>query len=877
MKKKLSEPNEIIDTLKNLNNQKVEFTNFNHGHITNPLQLIQARFPSLLITRGGNDPNGQFDLRIRGLKSFDVTEPLIVIDGIPGLSIEGIHSNDIASVEVFKDGAAIAKYGIRGSNGVISIKTKRGEQGKTSVQYQGYMAIEKIAKTPDLLDAKGYLTRHGNDLGSSTTWWDEISQSATNQTHHISLSRSSEKNSYYASLNYDNVSGVLRNTGFDRFNGRLSFEQKALNDRISISGNLGHTHKESSYITPLAVEMANSYNPTAPVYSEDEEFIQYGGYFQQPHFYYTFNPVALIEQLDYDDIYQQTNVNIQSTLRIFKGISASIQYGQQAESWEMNSYVPINSYYGDHNKGYAARRFFKRSNQYTRTSLDFEQSIGDFEFNGSLAYQYQNFEQTSLGARGGNFITDVFSYHNLSASNDFPNGSGSISSSKSIHEISAYNGSLNISYKNKYYLSTAVSREGSSRLGKNNKWGLFYGINAGAQIQKNIQIRAGFSKTGNLPSQDNISQAIYAFDSWPGFYYNGNFQETTRKIQNANPNLQWEETTEWNLGVDFSLLKGKLNGSFDLYNYQANELIRRMDVPIPPNAAPHTYMNVGKITGGGFELALNYQAANRQGFKWNIGLLHARYFKTILKDYGFEADQNDLYIGILGGRCAFPVYRLREGHTVGQIWGHQFHASGYVNDDGRWNFIDRNRDGYFSHEDYINVGNGMPKSSLGITNVMEFGNFKIDMLLRGVFGHDVINHIKSFHSSPGSISWGSINILKDPDYELSGLWDNPDFSERDVEKASYLRLGYLTFSYDIKPKQFKPFESVNIFVTTQNLFTITAYSGLDPELRMEDRHDFNNSFPAGFSDIGNPLIPGMDRVESYPASRIFLVGVKVSL
>lgn len=855
---------------------KADRNDFNGGFVLDPFQLIQARFPSLLIARGGNDPNGFFNARIRGVKSFEATEPLILIDGMPVSSLDAIHPNDIESVEILQDGSAIAKYGIRGSNGVIAIKSRAGKLSGTRIQYRGYITTENKTKSPDVLDAKSYLNRNGFDLGDETNWWDEVTQRAASQVHHISLSGGSTNSSYYGAINYDGVNGAVRNTGFERVNSRLSFEQRALNDRLTIRGGLGHTQRSSSHIVDRVYEQAISFNPTAPIFGEGPEFDRFGGYYQR-QLYNTYNPVSLIEQIDVDSEYRQLNINVEGSLEILPGLLLRGQYGQMGESWNRSMYAPSTSYLFDFYKGYAYVDETRRDNRYFRTSLDIKKTLGDIDISGSISHHYQKFDEDEIYIAGGNFLTDAFSYHNLGASLDFPNGRGDINSAKLSHKISGFGANMDLRIKNVYFLSAAVTREGSSRLGENNKWGLFYGLNGGVHLNDWLQVRANLSKTGNLPNGSLWSQGRYDFSR--NTFYNGSFEPSTEKIQNENLDLQWEETIQWGIGADLelNLFNRPLRGSIDFYRYQSDQLIRRLSVNTPPDIARNTYENVGALSGGGIEYAFSYSLSVRDDFQWNIGIVGAFYAKTILENYGFDPEEADVYIGVIGGRCSFPVYRLQEGQPIGAIWGHTFGRTGFVSSDNRWNFEDRNGDGYFSRDDYSQLGNAMPKASLGITSNLRKGNWTASMLLRGVFGHDMINHIKSLHSTPALLNLGVGNIIRDPENELRGLDDYPDFSERDVENASYLRLGYLTVGYDLFKDSHTLFKEFNVYVTAQNLFTITSYSGLDPELRMEDQGMRYAALPNLHSNTGNPLVHGQDRVNTYPTTRVFLIGVNISL
>ena len=885
------------DSVKNgidIKKNKIDAHSFNRGHITDPLQLIQGLDPSLLITRGGNDPNGRFDMRIRGINSFNITEPLILLNGMPVNSLDGIHPNDIASVEVLKGGADIAKYGMRGSNGILSIKTKEGIQGETQINYQGYVATERMLNKPQLLSADSYVNNGGWDWAGDTDWWKEISQNARSHSHHLSLSSGTEKSRYYASVNYDDVEGVIRNTGFKRVNGHFSFEQKALNNRLIINGGLAGSARQSTYILPNVLQQATSHNPTAPIYDDGPNAEKYGGYFESELFK-IYNPVALLMTNDLNSGYQNLVFNLKTELTLTSNISAFAHYSQQSHSWENNIYFARTSRYingGRSTRGYASKSTIKRNNRYFNTGINFQKAWNDFAIKGALSYYYQDMGTQGLSAGARDILTDAFSYNNLSALADFQRGLGDIESDKTRHEMAGYNGYLNLNYDDKYNLSASISRDGSSRLGVNNKWGVFYGLNAGAKLSKNLRVRTSFSKTGNVPSRGGLSQTLYEFTS-PistysisglassasiGTFYNGQFGELSQKTQDANPDLQWEETNEWSLGIDFSMFDQKLNGSVDFYTYHSDQLImhEREWVGYASFGYDNVYKNVGELKGSGLEFSLQYEMIEKPNFSWNWGFVGARYFETILVEYNLdESDEFELR-GRLGGICPFPVFRLQEGQPLGEIYGLTLHPTNPVND-GRWNIVDIDNDGVVDDtKDKSLIGNGMPKFYLGMNHSIKWKMWSIDMQLRGIFGHDMVNHLQSFNTSPSLIN--TFNILESGLSELRGLTDYPDFTNRDVQKASYLRMANFTLGYELPTASLKGFSQINMYMSVQNLFTLTAYKGFDPELRMEDRN--NNFFsytPTPQTDTGDPLVTGMERVDAYPATRGFVFGIKIGL
>ncbi|MEM8887962.1 MAG: TonB-dependent receptor plug domain-containing protein, partial [Bacteroidota bacterium] len=516
-------PDSTIQTTPSFPNQlKIEAKDFNSGLNTNPLQLINARFASLMVSQIGNDPNGVIDVRNRGLTSFNKTEPIYLLDGMPIESFQGLHPADIESIDILQDGASIAQWGMRGSNGIISITTKKGKAGSPRLSYNTSFALQQIGKTPKMLDAEAFVRFGGSDYGATTDWWKEISRNSFSQTHHLSMSGTSANSSYYASIAYDNVNGVIKRSGFERLNGRLSFEQRALNDRLKIGLQIGATQNNRQHIPRDLFRYASSVNPTWPIRSESPQFEEFGGYFQLVLFN-TYNPVAMLETIDIEERYNQLMAHAKADFSISPELTLSTQYGNQAEEVSTGLYVPSTSLYlsGPFTGGNASRGYSKKENQYFKTALSYDKSWNKLRLNASFLYDYQGIHTQGVSVNNRDFLSDEFMFNNLAAGQGNENGDARIQSSQGLVEFSRYGGTLNLEVGDKLYLAGTFMREGASNLGKNNKWGSFYGISTAYKLNEGINIRASFSKTGNAPQEPYISSSIFSPTNI--FYFNGDF------------------------------------------------------------------------------------------------------------------------------------------------------------------------------------------------------------------------------------------------------------------------------------------------------------------------------------------------------------------
>ena len=851
---------------------------FNRGLIIDPMQLVQSRLPAFLTTRAGNDPNGVFDTEIRGLKTFGNPSPFYLVDGVPVEDLRSIHPSDIASVELESAGNSFWG-GIRGGNSVLHIKTKQGQSGRFRVGYQQVRATERMTSDPGMMSAIEF-RRAGGSLAfhpdTETNWWEAITRRAASETHHLSVSGGSEKSVLYASLAYDRIEGVTLNSGFDRLNGRLNFRQKALGDRLEITSSINLQSRQSALTPHFAFLQATQYNPTAPIRAEGSNYEAYGGYYQAL-FFNNYNPVAILEQNQFDQDYRNLQTFLKVNYSLRRGLQLEAFYNQQAEQLHLRSFSPSTSFYlGSNRNGIAAQHQSQQDNQFGALSLTFESAKEQFAWRVAGRAFAQKQEWNSLRFEVLDFLTNTFTYNNLGAGQSTANGQSDIANSRLIQSFQGLAGQFWLDYYDKFGLTASVNYEGASHLGENQRWGLFYGATAYANIKEQWQVQASYSLTGNVPDQGLWSQDIYISQGhWGRFPQNGVFQETYVKFQEGNPDLQWERVREFTLGTNFSLLDQRLKGSLTFYANQADYLIVQHQLDRLENLGQFQYRNTGALTNAGFEFNIQHNLLQNDQLSWRMGLTGARYFATRIRYYYSDLEARDFRTGIIGGGCDYPIFWIADGERLGDIRGYSFFNDRPVAPDGNWNFWDRDRDGYFSPNDYVVIGNARPTMQLGWTNYIQKGHWTLNFMLRGVFGHDIIQHTKSLHSPPQTVN--VYNGWAEGVRELRGLEAYPDFSERDVESGNFLRLDYLAVSYELELNRFP---DLQLFVVAQNLFTITSYTGVNPEYRMTDRNLRNpmSDMPLqAFMYTGSPLVQGMDRRNSYPLTRTFSIGVQLEL
>lgn len=859
----------------------VKEEDFNKGNVSNAAQLLQGKVAGLSISRPGANPNQGFNIRLRGLSTVGAnTSPLIVIDGVIGADLNSVDPNDIASFDVLKDGSAAAIYGTRGASGVILITTKRGAQGTSTVEYNGFVTADFLGNYVDVLTADEYRNFRGGpngairgtDLGSSTDWFDEITRTGVSQVHNFSLSGGSAKTSYRIAANYRNNEGVALNTGFSQLNARLNLTQKALNDRLTVSFNLSTTNRNEQLGFNEAFRYATIYNPTAPVRVDTPNI--YDQYFQQTLFDY-YNPVAILEQNKNEARRNVILANVRGDFKLLDNLTLSASYSRERKTANTGQYFDKNSFWVGRDRNGLARTGFEQ-NEYElfESTAEFNEEFGGLELRLLGGYSFQEFTDEGFGIENGNFLTDAFTYNNIFTGQDIQNGLAGVGSGKSTYRLIAFFGRLNLNFNNNYFLTASLRREGTSRFGEDNRIGYFPAVSGGVNLSNlfsiegvdNLKLRVGYGVTGNIPNQSYLS--LRRFGQQGSFLVNGKWVPSYGPISNPNPNLKWETKSDISAGLDFALLDYKLTGSFDYYTTTTNDLILPFAVPVPPNLFGETFVNVGELKNSGLELVLNLAAITKPNFSWTTSI-NATYYlenKIVSLSEGDEFDFGGVRdVSNFGspGQNGTPLIRIEEGKPIGQLWGLQYAG---ISPEGKWIFTDTDGDGKIDDtKDRAVIGNGLPKAQLGWNNSFTFGNLDFSIFLDGTFGHDLLNSFRGFYE--GASALGSYNILGTTldDPNLIRLTDAPKVSSFHVENASFIRLNNTTLGYNFKLPGGSSFSKIRLYVTGERLFYITNYKGVDPEPRFSD----------GDAGTLGPLAPGIDRRDTWYRTAAVTFGVQV--
>lgn len=849
------------------------------GDVNNVAELIVGKVPGLNISSPGANPNQRPTIRLRGISSFGGSlEPLIVIDGIIGASLDNIDPNDIESIDVMKDASAAAIYGTRGGAGVIAITTKKGQRDVTNVSYNGSFSVLGVENKLDVLSADEFreLSRVSgfeiNDLGANTDWFDAITQSSYTQIHNLSISGGSESTTYRVSGNFRENQGLLKTTGFEQLGGRINLNHRALNDNLSLTFDLGATNREENRGFNSAFQHAATFNPTAPITAPGFETA--GGFVEIPAFL-LFNPVAVIETAENLADQRRLNVSFRADYEfeeLIPGLSAAAFYSVETFSTaEERFWARTNKLTGGASSNTLGRGRAERETEDTKKE-QFDLTANYF---GSLSdrlnlellagYSYQEFESGGTFIGGGDFISDAVRSANLSFAQDFNRGLGDISSFENSNRLIAGFGRLSLNFDQTYFFNASLRREGSSRFGRENQWGTFGSVGAGVELTNivdlgminRLRLRGSYGLTGLDAPFDGISQLRFA--PVGNFFVAGDFVQSFGPVSNANPNLKWEESSEFNIGAEFALLNERLVGSVEYYQKNTDDLIFEIDVPVPPNLFPSSFINVGKVENKGVEAMLRYDVIRTPTSSWNTGFT----FSTV--DVFLARFETDVprFIANVGspGQNATQQVRIRQGEPLGQLWGPRFAG---IDEDGTWKFFnadgERVTSGEIAREDEAVIGNAIPDFELGWTNSMMFRNWDASLFLRGVFGHDLVNHARVFYENPSNIT--TYNVLTSAK-DLANLQSAPAYSSFHVEDATFVRLENLSIGYTVPFSETSQINRLRLSVSARNLFTITGYDGIDPEVRWVD------------SEGNNPLAPGIERRAQWFTGRSVTFGVNL--
>ena len=862
----------------------VKAEDLNQGVFTDPGQMLQGKVPGLVVSSTA-DPNGSPTITLRGASTLrtGAMSPYYVVDGIPGVDISIVSPEDIESIDVLRDATATAIYGSKAANGVIIITTKKGAEEKTNVSYNGYVAFDNILKKYDVCtadDLRQYAKDNNitlKDGGANTDWQDEVLRTGISHNHNVGISGGNGSTNYMISADLRKREGVIKMTGFDRFNVRSLVSTKTLKDHLTVS--LGanmmygkHFGVPSGNEGASVLDAMNYYSPTNAIKNADGTWTVGSGS-------KNYNPLALMEENKSETVWKRNQFVGKTALELWKGFVWSVNYSWSNYQSTYSAYNTRNSQLeGIGNKnGQATRNTYFGREQTFETYLNYDFKVGKSKWGLMGGYSWEekkNNDGFGLSVEG--YYNDDLGWYNMSYAQTILGVQNSVQSGylEKVRNISFY-GRVNYSFDSRYMLQATIRRDGSSVFGKNNRWGTFPSVSAAWNITEekfmqnqhifdNLKLRAGYGISGNAMGFD-VYSSYNTYGASGTFVYDGKTYRTYGATKNANPDLKWESTGMLNIGLDFAFLKGRLNGTVEVYHKKTKDLI--WSYPVSTTQYIYGWMdaNVGEMTNKGIEFTLNAVPVRTKNFMWSTTLNLSHNKNTVDKMQNETFHTTNLTQGdpmVAGVSADGWTQRIMEGEPIGTFYTYQY--AGTVNGRSEYYVLDENgnRTGETTNnpslKDRSITGCAQPKLNAGWNNTLTYKNWSLNAFITGVFGNDVYNSARAHYTSAQMFSDGK-NVLKEflnnPASDASGSLP----SDRFIEKGSYVRLQTLSLSYTFRNCFNDWIQDLTLYGTANNLFTITSYKGLDPEVNL------------------GGIDPGIDyRWSRYPHTRTFMVGVKIN-
>ena len=881
---------DVTGAVASINNE-----NFNEGVLTNPGELIQGKLAGVSITATSGEPGASQDVIIRGIGSLrSGTQPLYVIDGflldnsstgLPSNPLNFLNPNDIESIDVLKDASAAAVYGSRAANGVVVITTKKG-QGKPQINLSASTALSSMANTIDVFNAEEFrrqVVAVGGtleDFGANTDWQDELSQTGVSNNVNLSLNgATSNAFSYFASVGYQKQEGILRNSDLKRYSGKLNINQQAFNGRLKVDYNLTASRTENlrPLITGTISDML-SLNPTIPPFTNGEPTL--------------LNTNALNPIQRYD-LYSDLAINnrilaaISPSVEIVEGLTYKLNLGVDYSATNRDQqYQPFPEVVNesDVSDGSLESAISTNTNQLIENTLTYiwDNDVHNVTILGG--HSYQNFlDETRLFSYRGFANNNIEpKYQDQTSSDEYPT---TVSSAAFRNELQSFFGRLNYGYADKYLLTATLRADGSSKFGENNRYGYFPSFAVGWNVSNedfmtnsvfdNLKLRASWGRTGNQEIPPKITQASFSeerlltgagsLSTYPidtdattidGYPYGIVFTRL------ANPDLQWEVSSQIDIGVDFAFLDYRLTGTIDYFNKESSNILLEVVPadPVEPTALYWDNIPDMRILNNGLELALDYQSDGQRDFSYNIGG-NVTYIQNRVQDSPYSVLTTGAAQG--SGQTGATINGYVNDQPLGAFYMLQF--DGIDADTGLNTFVDTNGDGEVLDDDRSVVGSAIPDFIYAYYVNATYKSFDLSLNFNGVAGNEVYNHTTMTLFNKALLARSNNTTDFAVQYPNELLSNANTVSTRYLENGSFLRLNNATIAYSLNTEKLglgDAVQTIRLALTGQNLFVITDYSGFDPEVNTGSASADIQTF-------------GIDRF-TYPRARTFLFSLNVS-
>jgi TonB-linked SusC/RagA family outer membrane protein len=885
----------------------VKSENFIKGSVTDAGQLIQGKVAGLTVISPSGDPTGSTQIILRGQTTLmgSNQSPLILIDGIPG-DLRTVSVQDIESIDVLKDGSAAAIYGTRGTNGVIFITTKKASgNNKSSVEYSTFVSTQSIYRKLNISSAAdfraqvaaGYRTTEMADYKASTDWLKEISRKPLTQSHNLTIRGGNSTTNYLISLNYNNMEGIFQKSYNQFFSGRADLNHSMFNNKVKINVNLSNSSSKWNGFNYNIYRQAMMQNPTSPVKNPD------GTWFQEFTKFDYQNPVSDLNESNGQSDDQIARYKGSITYMPIAGLKLSgvFSYGKR---FSENGYAETKqnaSTLRDGRNGYASIYGDQSIDRLAELTAEYSKSVGNHNFMVLGGYSYQENESDSHSMSNWDFPTDRFSWNDIVLGQAISSGNynGLIGSGRSATNLVGFFGRVTYNYNQKYLLMASFRREEASQLwGTNNTWGTFPAVSAGWRITKesfmrnqkifsDLKLRIGYGVTGSQAPESFLGVGIISYDPSRYVLSNGSWIPTLSPSQNANPYLKWEEKRETNIGLDFTLLDNRINGSIDYYNRQIHNLISVYAVPSPPNLFNQTRANVGVMENKGLEVMLNFVAIKKRDFEWNTSVSYSTNTNKLISIANdlYKTSTDYLQVGAIFPPIQTFSHLLKVGGPVGDFYGFKTVDIGNDPTDvanyGQWVYESGDGKSHVKYSDLTHsfgdkkvIGNGLPKFYAGWNNTFRYKNWNLSITQRGAFKFQVANLGRMMFENPTQRQYNVLKTAFDKVYGKTQLKSPVEFNSYYIENGDYWKIDNITLGYTFDKIGIKNIQSARLYVSALNALIITGYKGIDPEVSLRNGTSYAQS---GVAQVPtNGLDPGMDSPWKYPTTRTFSIGLNVT-
>ena len=845
---------------------------FNQGAASDAMALIAGKVTGLNVSATAEaNPNAMTDIQVRGAGSLTASNgPLIVIDGIAGGDLRNIATQDVESITVLKDAGSAAIYGTRGANGVILVTTKKGSgtAGVTNVTYDSYIALNVAKPHPEILSTDEFRrSRRGQDYGADTDWWDEITRPVSYSLNQYISIDSSTKNGYFGlSANYKKGNGLDIVSGREEYGARFVGEQRVLNNRLQFNASLSGRKVHEDWGNNGLFDTALTMNPTIPVKNPD------GSYYQPNSPTDIHNPVNdLKENISQGDrIYLLGNADVKLNILQTEqhNLNTSLSYALQYNDQKSNFYTPSTSSESFWN-GYAGRANVNYQKWWTNRLewlVNYTLTLNQHQLKAVLGYSWERSKWEQSGNENKDFVYDSMGWYGIGNGTALQEGKANLWGGSSESTLIGFFGRLNYNYNDMLFASASLRREGSTKFGANTKWGSFPSASLAWEITQtpfaegvktifqSLKPRVSYGVTGR--SDFDAYRSLSTYSSYGAYLIDGEWINGYAPSLNANPDLAWEKSTAFNVGLDFVAANSRLRGSVEYFDRRSQDLLYNYTAPQPPFIYSTILVNVGTTKNTGIEVSLDYDVLAKKDLKWTTGINWSmgETKLTKLSSDVYQMAYLDLYQKPGPGSSEY-FFRVEEGGKIGHFYGYE-HAG--IDENGLLLIYDNEGNKVNASQadpSYKrNIGNGAPKHFLSWNNSFRYKNWDLSMLFRSALGYQIFNMRKYGMGLQGA---GTDNVLRTAYTKYGNVMSSGGIiSSYFLENGDYVKLDNVTLGYSFTPKKRELIESLRVYLTAKNLFTLTGYEGNDPSI---------------VTSTG--ITPGIDTNSAYPQATQLSLGV----